>query len=117
MGSTETQTALAPDFRYIPLSYSHADSQASALRLILTLNPDWEGPGNKIEFVRFTDGITNTLLKIINLKPGLTEEQIDNEAVLMRAYGNGTEILIDRESTSKIPRRTTVVKTPTYQTR
>jgi ethanolamine kinase len=38
-------------------------------------------------------------LKIINLKPGLTEEQIDNEAVLMRAYGNGTEILIDREST------------------
>ncbi|KXG46845.1 Choline/ethanolamine kinase [Penicillium griseofulvum] len=101
MGSTETQTALAPDFRYIPLSYNHADSQASALRLILTLNPDWEGPGNKIEFVRFTDGITNTLLKIINLKPGLTEEQIDNEAVLMRAYGNGTEILIDRERETK----------------
>ncbi|KAK9852291.1 hypothetical protein MYU51_008731 [Penicillium brevicompactum] len=97
MGSVESQTPVAPDFRYIPLSYSHADSQASALRLILTLNPHWEGPGNNIEFVRFTDGITNTLLKIINLKPGLTEEQIDNEAVLMRAYGNGTEILIDRE--------------------
>lgn len=40
------------------------------------------------------------LLKIINRKAGLTEEQIDNEAVLMRAYGNGTEILIDRESTN-----------------
>lgn len=38
------------------------------------------------------------LLKIINRKPGLTEEQIDQEAVLMRAYGNHTEILIDRES-------------------
>ncbi|CAI7589050.1 unnamed protein product [Penicillium glandicola] len=101
MGSTETQTTMTPEFRYIPLSYSHADSQASALRLILTLNPDWEGPGNNIEFVRFTDGITNTLLKIINLKPGLTEEQIDNEAVLMRAYGNGTEILIDRERETK----------------
>ncbi|KAJ5689911.1 hypothetical protein N7462_004303 [Penicillium macrosclerotiorum] len=86
-----------PALRYIPLSYSPADSQASALRLILTLLPDWEGPGNKIEFVRFTDGITNTLLKIINRKQGLTDEQIDNEAVLMRAYGNGTEILIDRE--------------------
>ncbi|KAL1983879.1 hypothetical protein VTN96DRAFT_9803 [Rasamsonia emersonii] len=83
--------------RYIPLSYNHADSQASALRLVLSLNPDWEGPGNQIEFVRFTDGITNTLLKIINRKPGLTEEQIDSEAVLMRAYGNHTEILIDRE--------------------
>lgn len=61
MGSTETQTDLTPDFRYIPLSYSHADSQASALRLILTLNPDWEGPGNNVQFVRFTDGITNTV--------------------------------------------------------
>ncbi|KAJ5152107.1 hypothetical protein N7492_010402 [Penicillium capsulatum] len=96
MGSVENQTD-APSLRYIPLSYTPADSQASALRLILTLNPDWEGPENKIEFVRFTDGITNTLLKIINRKPGLTDEQIDNAAVLMRAYGNGTEILIDRE--------------------
>lgn len=123
MGSYEA-TKGASALRYIPLSYSPADSQSTALRLILTLFPDWEGAGNKIEFVRFTDGITNTvraparlflncetlildlftdsviqLLKIINRKAGLTEEQIDNEAVLMRAYGNGTEILIDREST------------------
>ncbi|KAH8697385.1 putative ethanolamine kinase [Talaromyces proteolyticus] len=83
--------------RYIPLSYNHADSQASALRLVLSINPHWEGPENQIEFVRFTDGITNTLFKIINRKPGLTEEQLDSEAVLMRAYGNHTEILIDRE--------------------
>lgn len=130
MGSPKNQTT-APNLRYIPLSYSPADSQSSALRLILTLFPDWEGPNNKIEFVRFTDGITNTvrfffpprpppcwtvpspeglsdklvltfailqLLKIINRKPGLTDEEVDNDAVLMRAYGNGTEILIDRES-------------------
>ena len=45
----------------IPLSYNHAESHASALRLILSLYPDWKGPGNKIEFVRFTDGITNTV--------------------------------------------------------
>ncbi|KAJ6006159.1 hypothetical protein N7451_004103 [Penicillium sp. IBT 35674x] len=96
MGSSENQIA-TPNLRYIPLSYSPADSQASALRLILTLFPDWEGPENRIEFVRFTDGITNTLLKIINRKAGLTDEQVDNDAVLMRAYGNGTEILIDRE--------------------
>ncbi|KAE8371178.1 putative ethanolamine kinase [Aspergillus bertholletiae] len=87
--------------RYIAQSYNHADSQASALRLVLSLNPHWEGADNNIEFVRFTDGITNTLLKIINRKPGLTEEQIDNEAVLMRAYGNHTEILIDREREMK----------------
>ncbi|KAE8351007.1 kinase-like domain-containing protein [Aspergillus coremiiformis] len=98
MGSTtESNGCPLTMLRYIAQSYNHADSQGSALRLVLTLNPHWEGPENKIEFVRFTDGITNTLLKIINRKPGLTEEQIDNEAVLMRAYGNHTEILIDRE--------------------
>ncbi|PGG95956.1 ethanolamine kinase [Blastomyces parvus] len=83
--------------RYIPLSYNHADSQASALRLVLTLNPHWEHSEGNIEFIRFTDGITNTLLKIIKRAPGLSDEQIDNDAVLMRAYGNHTEILIDRE--------------------
>ncbi|RHZ44496.1 putative ethanolamine kinase [Aspergillus thermomutatus] len=98
MGSTgDMKDDALPPLRFIPLSYNPADSQASALRLVLTLNPQWEGADNKIEFVRFTDGITNTLLKIINRKPGWTEEQIDHEAVLMRAYGNHTEILIDRE--------------------
>ncbi|KAL4809496.1 kinase-like domain-containing protein [Aspergillus unguis] len=88
---------VAPTPRWISQSYNHADSHASALRLILTLNPHWEGPENKVEFVRFTDGITNTLFKAINRRAGLTEDEIDKEAVLMRAYGNHTEILIDRE--------------------
>jgi ethanolamine kinase len=77
------------------LTYNQAESQTSALRLILTLRPEWED--GKIEFVRFTDGITNTLLKVINKKPGLSEEEIDNEAVLLRAYGQGTDRIIDRE--------------------
>lgn len=47
--------------RYIPLTYDHADSQASALRLVLSIKPEWEGPDNNIQFVRFTDGITNTV--------------------------------------------------------
>lgn len=47
--------------KYIPLSYNHADSQTSALRLVLTLNPQWESGDGKIEFIRFTDGITNTV--------------------------------------------------------
>ena len=46
---------------YLPLSYSNADSQTSALRLILTLFPDWENSDGKIEFIRFKDGITNTV--------------------------------------------------------
>lgn len=83
--------------RHIPLSYNNADSQTSALRLVLTLFPDWEHGDGKIEFIRFTDGITNTLLKAVKRRPGYTDEQIDAEAVLLRAYGKGTEVLIDRE--------------------
>jgi hypothetical protein len=59
MGLLNGSDASTP--RYIAQSYNHADSHASALRLILTLNPHWEGPENKVEFVRFTDGITNTV--------------------------------------------------------
>jgi len=57
---------LGPDashdgLRHIPLSYNNADSQASALRLVLTLFPDWEHTEGKVEFIRFKDGITNTV--------------------------------------------------------
>lgn len=82
--------------RFIPLTYNQAESQTSALRLILTLRPEWEHEG-KIEFVRFTDGITNTLLKVVNKRPGLSAEEVDNDAVLLRAYGQGTDLIIDRE--------------------
>ena len=46
---------------YISLSYNNADSHTSALRLILTLFPDWEHGDGEVEFVRFKDGITNTV--------------------------------------------------------
>lgn len=92
-----TSNGIFSEIPYISLSYSNADSQSTALRLILTLFPDWEQSDGKIEFIRFKDGITNTLLKAVKRRPGYTEEQIDKEAVLLRAYGNGTEVLIDRE--------------------
>jgi ethanolamine kinase len=47
--------------RYIPLSYDSAESKSSAIRLILTLFPEWEKNKSDIEFIRFTDGITNTV--------------------------------------------------------
>lgn len=83
--------------RFIPLKYDNSDSQNSAMKLILTLFPQWANDEAHIDFVRFTDGITNTLLKAVNRRPGLTKVQIDKDAVLLRAYGNGTDVLIDRE--------------------
>ncbi|KAI4214466.1 MAG: hypothetical protein LQ351_002883 [Letrouitia transgressa] len=85
------------DLRCLSLSYTPTDPQTSALRLVLTLFPDWEHAEGAVEFIRFKDGITNTLLKAIKRRPGYTEEQIDQESVLLRAYGKGTDVLIDRE--------------------
>ena len=61
MTSISTKPEISKDLRFIPLSYNNADSQTSALRLVLTLFPNWEHDEGKIEFIRFTDGITNTV--------------------------------------------------------
>lgn len=47
--------------RNIPQYYDYADSHNSALNLILALRPEWKDSKDTIEFVRFTDGITNTV--------------------------------------------------------
>lgn len=96
MGEQSGPATKAGNVRFIALTYNQSESQTSALRLVLTLRPEWEHTGN-VEFIRFTDGITNTLLKVINKRPGLSPEEIDNEAVLLRAYGQGTDRIIDRE--------------------
>jgi ethanolamine kinase len=49
------------DLRQIDLWYDNADSQRTALALVLALCPEWEDSRDAIEFVRFTDGITNTV--------------------------------------------------------
>ena len=33
----------------------------------------------------------------MNRLPGLSEHEIDQEAILLRAYGKGTDVLIDRD--------------------
>jgi ethanolamine kinase len=47
--------------RHIAQYYDNTDSHNSALNLILTLRPEWRDSKDTIEFVRFTDGITNTV--------------------------------------------------------
>lgn len=59
--TSKTENEVATSVRQVHLSYNPAESHTSALRLILTLFPDWERAEGKVEFVRFTDGITNTV--------------------------------------------------------
>ncbi len=91
MGSSSVQPR--PPVRFVPLAYDSQDSDASARRRIHALRPDWE----EVDFVRFTDGITNTLLKAANRRPALSKEEVDKDAILLRAYGHGTDVLIDRQ--------------------
>lgn len=81
--------------RFLPITYDNSDSQESGLRLIQSLFPQWAR--DDIDFIRFTDGITNTLLKAVHRQPGLSKAEMDRGAVLLRAYGNGTAVIIDRE--------------------
>lgn len=81
--------------RFLPITFDSSDSQESGLRLIQSLFPHWAR--DDIDFIRFTDGITNTLLKAVHRQPGLSKAEMDRNAVLLRAYGNGTAVIIDRE--------------------
>ena len=38
------------------------------------------------------------LLKAAKHRPGWSDSQIDADSILIRAYGRGTELIIDRES-------------------
>ncbi|EAQ90838.1 hypothetical protein CHGG_02773 [Chaetomium globosum CBS 148.51] len=80
----------------IALTYESTDPERSARRLVQVIRPDWRSPDSNIELVRFTEGITNTLFKIVNKRPGLSKSDIDKEAILLRAYGQGTDLIIDR---------------------
>ncbi|KAF2093066.1 kinase-like protein [Rhizodiscina lignyota] len=87
---------LAP-LRRIHKQYDTEKGDESVLELVLALYPEWEKTKEHIRFLRFTDGITNNLYKAENRRPGLSQHQINEDAVLLRAYGHGTHLLIDRE--------------------
>jgi len=57
--------------RFIPQYYDNTDSRNSALGLVLTLKPEWRESTDTIDFVRFTDGITNTVCAARALWPTL----------------------------------------------
>ena len=59
MSASTTNKPQRPTLRHIPGSFDTSQHQASALRLIYDLFPEWEHDDGEIKFTRFTDGITN----------------------------------------------------------
>lgn len=98
-GSTAARPLEAPSKpRFIALAYSPADAENSVLRLVFTLFPEWEDATvGKVEFAQLTEGKTNLILKVIYNRPNYSKEQIDQDSVLVRVYGSGTNLLTDRE--------------------
>ncbi|KAM0723083.1 hypothetical protein Q7P37_001283 [Cladosporium fusiforme] len=82
---------------HIPLYYENEHPDASALKLVQAYAPEWKDSNGKIKFKRFTEGITNTLTKATIEFPGNTTSEVDRNAILIRAYGKGTDVLIDRQ--------------------
>lgn len=81
----------------IPLSYSHRNPEASARDLCFAVFPSWESDAGAVELIPLKDGITNTLIKALIRRPSYDEDDTDREAVLLRVYGDDTELLINRE--------------------
>ncbi|KAK0507724.1 hypothetical protein JMJ35_009613 [Cladonia borealis] len=92
-----TAKAAAGRVRRIPLSYDFVKGDASALDLVFMLYPNWKADHGQVNIVRFTGGIMNTLLKLTKQEPKCSERENDKEAVLLRAYGKDSDILVDRE--------------------
>lgn len=86
---------------FLPITFDNAEPEASALKLAYALRPAWKESEGEVEIEKFTDGITNVLCKATKQHPGRTDAQNDQDAVLMRAYGQGTAVLIDREREMK----------------
>lgn len=82
----------APTVLKIDVTVDENDYRLGALKLLKELRPMWKPSEIKVKF--FTDGITNKLL-------GCYVGAVMQDVVLVRIYGNKTELLIDRENEVK----------------
>ncbi|CAG5865242.1 unnamed protein product [Menidia menidia] len=82
----------APAVPKIDVTMDEKDYRSGALQLMKELRPNWKPAEIKLKF--FTDGITNKLL-------GCYVGAVMQDVVLVRVYGNKTELLVDRENEVK----------------
>ncbi|XP_016304393.1 ethanolamine kinase 1-like isoform X2 [Sinocyclocheilus anshuiensis] len=82
----------APVVPKLDVTLDEHDYRAGALKLIKTLRPHWKP--SEVKMKSFTDGITN---KLIGCYVGGSMQDV----VLVRVYGNKTELFVDRENEVK----------------
>jgi ethanolamine kinase len=92
---------LPADLQYVSFALDPANAEASALDILTAFDSSWNDNKDEIKVKRFTGGWTNTLLKAKRDIPGKSKAEIEADAILLRAYGVGTESFIDRENEIK----------------
>lgn len=78
------------------LLYDHKNSRDSAVQLAQACDPIFRKETGTIKSSQFTDGITNTLMKVTLEDPSRSKSENDRAAIVLRIYGQGTDTLIDR---------------------
>ncbi|MGH0131157.1 UNVERIFIED_CONTAM: hypothetical protein FKN15_039918 [Acipenser sinensis] len=84
--------ACAPAVPKLDITVDDKDISAGAMKLIKELRPSWDP--SEVKMKLFTDGITN---KLIGCYVGEGMEDV----VLVRIYGNKTELFVDRKNEVK----------------
>ncbi|CAG9791938.1 unnamed protein product [Diatraea saccharalis] len=76
---------------YVPIKIEENDIYDGIQKLLKVIRPNW--PTENLKFKLFTDGITNKLVAC-----QLQNELNNTNIVLVRLYGNKTDLLIDRNA-------------------
>nr|CAH7756816.1 unnamed protein product [Callosobruchus chinensis] len=89
MGENNTTSSV----QHVDVTVEENNIQNGALKILKVIRPEWDQ--NQIIFKLLTDGITN---KLVGCRPDGSDEA---ETVLIRVYGNKTDLLIDRQAETK----------------
>ncbi|XP_008318709.1 ethanolamine kinase 2 isoform X2 [Cynoglossus semilaevis] len=82
----------SPLIQKIPIFVDEHNVTEGAMKLIKELRPTWDPSNVRIKL--FTDGTTNKLV-------GCYVEESPEDVVLVRVYGNKTELIVDRDNELK----------------
>ncbi|XP_023949336.1 ethanolamine kinase [Bicyclus anynana] len=80
--------------KYIPVEVEELDIYTGIYEILSAIRPEW--PQGNIKFKVFTDGITNKLVAC--QLDSVNSSENNKNIVLVRIYGNKTDLLIDRDA-------------------
>ncbi|KAK3391289.1 ethanolamine kinase-like protein [Podospora didyma] len=81
----------------LDLFFDRGNPRSSALDILYAARPDWKTAAGPVRIKPLFGGVPNTLLKITKEVPGKTKSENDQAALVLRANGDESKELVDRE--------------------